>query len=72
VEEIYKVEDSTEWIEEWWNHIVSRKDEAMVFEENNEVQVLTDAENEKPWRYDKGKGLENMSPDEPNTQTGGS
>ena len=60
VEEIYKVEDSAEWIEKWWKHIDPSKDDAMIFvEESNEVQVLTDAENEKPWRYDKGKGQEN-------------
>ncbi len=41
----------------------------MVPEENNEDQVLIDAENEKPWRYDKGKGPETMSPDESNSQT---
>ena len=68
-EEIYKVEDSTEWIVEWWKHTDPSKAVDMVLEENNEEQVLTDAENEKPWRYDKGKGPENMSPDESNSQT---
>ena len=61
--------DSTEWIVEWWKHTGLSKDDAMVIEENNEEKVLTDAENEKPWRYDEGKGPENMSPDEPNSQT---
>ncbi len=69
VEEIYKVEDSTEWIVEWWKHIELSKDDTMVIEGKHEEQVLRDAENEKPWRYDKGKGPENMSPDEPNSQT---
>ncbi len=35
----------------------------------SEEQVFTDAENEKPWGYDKGKGPETMSPDESNSQT---
>jgi len=68
-EEIYKVDDSAEWIEEWWKHTDQSTDVDMVPEEKHEEQVVTDTGNEKPWKYDKGKGLENMSPDEPNTQT---
>ncbi len=65
------MEDSTEWILEWYKHTELSEDDAMgtCIEENNEEQVLTDAENDKPWRYDKGKGPEIMSQDEPNSQT---
>ena len=35
----------------------------------NEEQASTDADKEILWRYDKGIGLENMSPDEPNFLT---
>ena len=69
VEEVYKVEDSAEWIGEWWKQTDPSNDDGMVPEENNEDQVLIYAENEKPWRYDKGKGPETMSPDESNSQT---
>ena len=63
------MEDSTEWIVEWCKHTELSEDDAMGIEEYNEEQVLTDAGNDKPWRYNKGKGPEIMSPDEQNSQT---
>ena len=56
-------------IREWWKQTDPSNDDGMVPEKNNEDQVLIYAENDKPWRYNKGKGPEIMYPDEPNSQT---
>ena len=67
--EIYSVDDSSQWIEEWWQQIVS----GPPFEGESEVQMAQQAqaeeEVEKPWRYDTGDGLVDMLPAEPETNT---
>ena len=42
---------------------------AMDIDVGSEGHVMIDADKGIRWRYDKGKGLENMSPDEANFQT---
>ena len=66
--EMYSVDDSAEWIDEWWKHIGSGSSH----EEEQEVteqQVQAEEEVEKPWKYDTGKGLVEMSPKEPDIYT---
>ena len=41
----------------------------MEIDVSTEVQVQIEAGKEIPWRYDKGKGPENMFPEESNFQT---
>jgi len=68
-EEIYSVEDSSEWIEDWCTYTESSKDDTMEIDVCNEEQVLIEAGKEKLWSYDKGKGLEDMCPEVPDFQT---
>ena len=63
------MEDSSEWIEDWWKDTESSKEDAMENYVGHEEQVSTKAGKEIPWRYDKGKGLENMFPEESDFQT---
>ena len=67
--EIYGVDDSSEWIDKWWAHIVSGPSYEGEHEVQIEQQAQAEEEVEKPWKYDTGKGLVDMSPEEPDNNT---
>ena len=67
--EIYRVDGSSEWIEKWVEQTDPKNNVEMDIDVCNEEQASIDADKEILWRYEKGIGLENMSPDEANFQT---
>ena len=67
--EIYSVDDSSEWIDNWLKHIVSGPSYEGEQEVQTEQQTQAEEEDEKPWKYDTGKGPVEMSPEEPNSNT---
>ena len=68
-DELYRVDGSSEWIEKWVKHTDPENNVEMDIDVCNEEHASIDVDKEILWRYEKGIGLENMSPDEANFQT---
>ena len=72
-EETYRVEDSTEWMEEWWKYIGAEAGDETDSEDSegptSDPNLGEEDTHDTPWKLDKGQGLAAMVPAEVNKDT---